>query len=402
MMEVHEFFLTLFLILVSARILGELCVRIGIPAVLGELSAGIILGSSVLELIEVNEILKILAEIGIILLLFEVGLHTDFQRLKEAGKQATVVAFFGVTAPFIMAFLVSYYFFNLSTEISLFVGGTLTATSIGITLRVLRDLHQDNSSMAQVVIGAAVLDDIIGVILLVFIYDYAVHQEVSLTHTMRVTAFIITFLIFAPFLAHVFSLMLRNLDKFATVPGFIPTTIISLIVFFAYLAHLAGAPEILGAFSAGIALSRRFIIPFGASLQKDESFLEKITQSINPIMYMFTPIFFVTVGLSMNLKVIDFTSSYFWMMSFMLFIVAVLGKYLGAFLVNGHTFYYKSMIGVSMIPRGEVGLIFAEIGRINGIIGNEVYAVLIFVIVLTTVVPPFILKWLCKCEYNDK
>ncbi|MDM5270671.1 cation:proton antiporter [Sulfurovum sp. zt1-1] len=401
MIEVHEFFLTLFLILVSARLLGEVFSRFGIPAVLGELSAGVLLGSSFLELIEVNEILKILAEIGIILLLFEVGLNTDFQRLKEAGKQATIVAFFGVISPFITAFLVSYYFFHLSPEVSLFIGGTLTATSIGITLRVLKDLKQENSSMAQVVIGAAVLDDIIGVILLVFIYDYALHQEVSLKHTMSVTAFIITFLVFAPFLAHYFSLLLRKLDKFSRVPGFIPTSIISLIVFFAYLAHLAGAPEILGAFSAGIALSRRFIIPFGASLQKDEDFLEKITHSINPIMHMFTPIFFVTVGLSMNLKIIDFTSSSFWIMSFMLFIVAVLGKYLGAFLVNGYSFYYKSMIGVSMIPRGEVGLIFAEIGRINGIIGNEIYAVLIFVIVLTTIVPPFILKWLCKREYND-
>jgi Kef-type K+ transport system membrane component KefB len=252
--------------------------------------------------------------------------------------------------------------------------------------------------MAQVVIGAAVLDDIIGVILLVFIYDYALHQEVSLKHTMSVTGFIVTFLILAPFLANLFSLLLRKLDRYARVPGFIPTSIISLIVFFAYLAHLAGAPEILGAFSAGIALSRRFIIPFGVSMKKDENFLERITHSIQPIMYMFTPIFFVTVGLSVNLKVIDFSSSHFWMMSFMLFCVAVLGKYLGAFLVNHHTVYYKSMVGVSMVPRGEVGLIFAELGRVNGILGNEIYAVLIFVIVLTTVVPPFVLKWLSKYE----
>jgi Kef-type K+ transport system membrane component KefB len=401
MMEVHEFFLTLFLILVSARILGELFARMGIPAVLGELSAGILLGASFLELIAVNDILKILAEVGIILLLFEVGLHTDLKRLKAAGKEATIVALFGVIAPFMMAFIVSYALFNLSADVSLFISGTLTATSIGITLRVLKDLKQENSSMAQVVIGAAVLDDIIGVILLVFIYDYALHQEVSLKHTMSVTGFIITFLILAPFLANLFSLLLRKLDRYSRVPGFIPTSIISLIVFFAYLAHLAGAPEILGAFSAGIALSRRFIIPFGVGLKKDENFLERITQSINPIMHMFTPIFFVTVGLSMNLKIIDFTSSHFWMMSLMLFVVAVLGKYLGAFLINGQSFYYKSMIGVSMIPRGEVGLIFAEIGRVNNIIGNEVYAVLIFVIVLTTVVPPFVLKWLCKCEQNE-
>ncbi|MDY0403814.1 MAG: cation:proton antiporter [Sulfurovum sp.] len=397
-MEVHEFFLTLFLILVAARILGELFARIGIPSVLGELSAGILLGGSCLEIIEVNAVLKILAEVGVILLLFEVGLHTDLQRLQAAGKEATVVALFGVITPFIMAFLLSYYLFDLSAEVSLFVGGTLTATSIGITLRVLKDLRQENSSMAQVVIGAAVLDDIMGVILLVFIYDYALHQEVSLRHTVSVAGFIITFLIIAPFLAHLFSLLLRKLDRFSTVPGFIPTSIISLIVFFSYLAHLAGAPEILGAFSAGIALSRRFIIPFGAGLRRDEQFLERISQSITPIMHMFTPIFFVTVGLSVNLKVIDFASLHFWIMSLSLLIAAIFGKYFGAFLIKGHSFRYRSMIGVSMVPRGEVGLIFAEVGRVNQIIGNEIYAVLIFVIVLTTLAPPFVLKWLCRHE----
>ncbi|MDD2451080.1 MAG: cation:proton antiporter, partial [Sulfurovum sp.] len=395
-MEVHEFFLTLFLILVSARILGELFARMGIPSVLGELSAGILLGGSFLEIIEVNAVLKILAEVGIILLLFEVGLHTDLHRLKAAGKEATVVALFGVIAPFIMAFLLSYYLFDLTAEISLFVGGTLTATSIGITLRVLKDIRQENSSMAQVVIGAAVLDDIMGVILLVFIYDYALHQEVSLRHTVSVAGFIVTFLIIAPFLAHLFSLLLRKLDRFSTVPGFIPTSIISLIVFFSYLAHLAGAPEILGAFSAGIALSRRFIIPFGAGLRRDEQFMERISQSITPIMHMFTPIFFVTVGLSVNLKVIDFSSSHFWMMSLALLIAAISGKYFGALLIKSHSFRYRSMIGVSMVPRGEVGLIFAEVGRVNQIIGNEIYAVLIFVIVLTTLAPPFVLKWLCR------
>ena len=400
MMEVHEFFLTLFLILVSARILGELFARIGIPSVLGELTAGILLGGSFFEIIEVNAVLKILAEVGIILLLFEVGLHTDLQRLKAAGKEATLVALFGVIVPFITAFLLSYALFGLSAEVSLFVGGTLTATSIGITLRVLKDLGQENSSMAQVVIGAAVLDDIMGVILLVFIYDYALHQEVSLGHTFSVAGFIVTFLIIAPFLANLFSLLLRQLDRFSTVPGFIPTSIISLIVLFSYLAHLAGAPEILGAFSAGIALSRRFIIPFGAGLRKDEQFMERISQSITPIMHMFTPIFFVTVGLSVNLKVIDFTSSQFWMMSLTLLIAAILGKYFGALLIKGHSFHYRSMIGVSMVPRGEVGLIFAEVGRVNQIIGNEIYAVLIFVIVLTTIAPPFVLKWLCRRE-ND-
>jgi Kef-type K+ transport system membrane component KefB len=398
-MEVHEFFLNLFLILVTARILGEAFAKLGIPSVLGELSAGLLLGVSFLGLIEVNDILKILAEVGIIMLLFEVGLHTDIRRINEAGKRAIVVALFGVLAPFIFSFLAAKFFFGLSTEVSLFIGGTLTATSIGITLRVLKDLHQEQSGMAQVVIGAAVIDDIIGVILLVFIYDYSIYKNVTLTNTLSVSGFILTFLLIAPVLANLFSSVVRKIERHSNIPGFIPTSIISLIIFFAYLAHIAGAPEILGAFAAGIALSRRFIIPFGIGLQKDDVFMEKIERAITPVIQIFTPIFFVTVGLSVNLKVIDLTSINFWMMSLSFFIIATLGKYLGAFLINTKSFVYKSLVGISMVPRGEVGLIFAEIGRVNGILNNEIYAVLIFVIVLTTVLPPFLLKWLFKCEY---
>lgn len=113
---------------------------------------------------------------------------------------------------------------------------------------------------------------------------------------------------------------------------------------------------------------------------------------------MFTPIFFVMVGLSMNLKVIDFTSSNFWYMGLVFLIVAVIGKYIGVFFLRKTTALKKALIGISMIPRGEVGLIFAEVGRLNGILDNHIYAVLIFVIIVTTVVPPFLLKWLFKYE----
>ena len=162
-MDAHNFFLTLFLILIVARILGELFARMGIPSVLGELFAGVLLGSSILGIVEPNEILKILAEIGIILLLFEVGLETDFTRLKNAGMKSTIVAITGVVLPFVFGFGMSYYLFDLAFDISLFIGGTLTATSIGITLRVLKDIHMENTNIAQIVIGAAVIDDIIGV-----------------------------------------------------------------------------------------------------------------------------------------------------------------------------------------------------------------------------------------------
>ena len=397
-MDVHNFFLILFLILISARILGEVFARMGIPSVLGELSAGILLGVSGLGLIEVNDVLKVLAEIGILLLLFEIGLDTDIKRLKEAGSKSIVVALFGAVAPFTASALISYYLFDLTLVVSLFIGGTLTATSIGITMRVLRDLQKEHTDIAQIVIGAAVIDDIMGVIILVFIYDYAITQELSLTNTLHTTVFILLFLLLAPIFANFISSFMKKFDEHKKVPGLIPTIIISLISLFAYLSHLFGAPEILGSFAAGIALSRRFILPFGMGLRSDEVFLEKVKNAINPIAQMFTPIFFVMVGLSMNLRVIDFSSTKFWSLALVFLVIAIVGKYIGALFLRGTSAVKKALIGISMIPRGEVGLIFAEVGRVNGILDNEIYAVLIFVIIVTTVAPPFLLKWLFKYE----
>lgn len=397
-MDVHNFFLILFLILITARILGELFARVGIPSVLGELSAGILLGVSGLGIVEVNDVLKVLAEIGILLLLFEIGLDTDIERLKNAGAQSIIVALFGAVFPFTVSASIAYYLFDLSLVVSLFIGGTLTATSIGITMRVLKDLQKEHSNCAQIVIGAAVIDDILGVIVLVFIYDFATSQELSMANTINTTLFIIAFLVFAPVFANVFSSYMKKFDEHKKIPGFIPTVIISLISIFAYLSHLFGAPEILGSFAAGIALSRRFILPFGMGLRNDQEFLEKVKRSIKPIAQMFTPIFFVMVGLSMNLKVIDFTSMEFWSLGIIFLIIAVIGKYAGAFLLTKTSALKKALIGISMVPRGEVGLIFAEVGRVNGILDNEIYAVLIFVIIVTTIVPPFLLKWLFKYD----
>ena len=397
-MDVHDFFLTLFLILIMARVLGELFARFGIPSVLGELFAGVLLGSSVLGIIQPNEILKILAEIGIILLLFEVGLETDFKRLKEAGVKSFIVAILGVILPFTFGFLVAIYIFELSTVISLFIGGTLTATSIGITLRVLKDIHMEQTNIAQIVIGAAVIDDIIGIILLVFIYDFSTSAEINFEHTISITGMVLGFLILAPTLAKSLSFLIHRYHIKHLVPGYIPTIIISLILLFSYFSHLVGAPAILGSFATGVALSRRFFLPFGAFLSTNEKLLSHVKQEMTPIIQLFTPIFFVMVGLSLDLSVIDFTSSDFWIMSLSFILIAFLSKFAGAFFIFQKSIRNNAIIGVSMIPRGEVGLIFAEMGRVNGVLPNDIYAMLIFVIIITTIVPPFLLKRYFKVE----
>jgi len=392
-MEAHEVLLQLFLILVSARIFAELFAQLQMPPVLGEVLAGILLGPSLLGWVQVNDLIRLLAEIGIILLLFEIGLETDMQRLRAQGSRALTVAVMGALAPFALGFAASYWLFGWSVMVSLFVGGTLTATSIGITLRVLKDLGQAHTDSAQVVIGAAVLDDVLGVVLLVLLADFAISGQVSWENALRVVGMIALFFAVAPLLAASLSRLIHVYDsRWRRVPGFMPTIIVSLILFFAWLAHLMGAPEIVGAFAAGVALSRRFFLPFGLALKADPVFVDKLEGQMRPLIHLFTPIFFVTVGLSVDLTVIDFASTAFWGPAVLLLVLAVVGKLAGAFLLRDISMRARWQIGVSMVPRGEVGLIFAELGRSVKVFGNELYAVLIFVIILTTLVPPFVLK----------
>jgi Kef-type K+ transport system membrane component KefB len=391
-MEVHDFFLTLLIILLTARVFAELATRLQSPSVIGELFAGVLLGPSLLGWIEPTEAIRLMAGIGIILLLFEVGLETDVKRLVRTGLESIVVALAGFILPFLFGFGLAYGPFELPLLVSLFIGGTLTATSIGITVRVLSDLKRQHSKEGQVVLGAAVLDDVMGVVLLALLYEFSIGGGVSLVNTGKVLIFVAAFFVLAPAAAKLMSVVIKHFDASSEIPGLIPTTIVSLVLFFAWLAHAVGAPELLGGFAAGLALSRRFFLPLGVALHADEAFAERIEAQMKPIVQLFTPIFFVMVGLSLNLREIDWSSPFIWVFSLSLLVAAVAGKLFGALLLK-ESWPVRCMIGTAMIPRGEVGLIFAELGRESGILSNEVYAGMVIVIALTTLLPPFIMKW---------
>ncbi|MES2122134.1 MAG: cation:proton antiporter, partial [Chlamydiota bacterium] len=200
-MEAHTFLIQLVLILFSARLVGEVAAYFKVPSVIGELLAGILIGPSVFGLIDISASIQLLAQIGIILLLFEVGVETDIGRLAASGVKALAVAIAGVVLPFAGGFYISYYFFSLSLLASLFVGSTLTATSIGITLRVLRDLKKQSSAQAQIIIGAAVVDDIIGIVLLSMLYEFSVSGVVNLWNVGKVLVLIVLFFLISPFAA---------------------------------------------------------------------------------------------------------------------------------------------------------------------------------------------------------
>jgi len=397
-MDTHTFFLHLLTILLTARLFAEIAVRLKAPSVIGELTAGVVLGPSLLGWLEPNEVLKLLAEIGIILLLFEVGLETDVRRLVNAGRKSFAVAIGGFVVPFALGFSLGYWIFELSLLVSLFIGGTLTATSIGITIRVLSDLKRQQNKEGQIVLGAAVLDDVLGVVLLALLYEFSIGGGVSMVNASKVLLFVGAFFVLAPLSAKLISLLISRFDSISEIPGLIPTTIVSLVLFFAWLAHEIGAPELLGGFAAGLALSRRFFLPFGIALRTERAFAQRIDKQMRPIIQLFTPIFFVMVGLSLNLREIDWSSPFIWIFSLLFFAIAVLGKFSGALLIS-ESWHMRWIIGLAMVPRGEVGLIFAELGRVSGIFNNEIYAGMVIVIALTTILPPIAMKWCyTKCD----
>jgi Kef-type K+ transport system membrane component KefB len=327
-MEEHIFLIQLVLILFSARVFGEVAAYFKVPSVIGELVAGIIIGPSLLGFVAMSNPIQLLAHIGIILLLFEVGIETDMGKLSAAGIKALVVALGGVILPFALGFWTTYYFFNFSLLVCLFIASTLTATSIGITLRVLRDLKKQKSHEAQIVMGSAVIDDIIGIILLAVLYEFSVSGDVNLWNAGKVLLLITLFFFLSPFLAKVITKIIKKWNEKSDIPGLLPTTIISLILLCAWAAHMLGAPALLGGFAAGLALSRQFSFPF---LLGSKEFSTRVEEQMKPIVHLFTPIFFVAIGLSLDLSAIAWGSPFIWTLSGSLLFVAILGKLLSSF-----------------------------------------------------------------------
>jgi Kef-type K+ transport system membrane component KefB len=399
-METHSLLIEVAVVLLAARLFAEIALHLRAPPIIGELCAGIVIGPSLLGWVTPSEPFKLLAEIGIILLLFEVGLETDLQRLAKAGPKSVVVALTGFILPFLLGSSTSYYLFGLSPLVSLFIGGTLTATSIGITIRILSDLGRHRSHEGQIVLGAAVIDDLLGVFLLALLYEFAMSGSVSLANSGKIIFYVGGFFLIAPVVAKILSPVFKRYNDFTDLPGVIPVVLVSIVLVFAELAHIIGAPHLLGGFAAGIALSRRFFLPFGATLNLDPDFTACLHEQMKPIIRLFTPIFFVMVGLSMDLGAVDWSSSWIWVFSIGLAAIAIVAKMAGPFLIR-ESIPMRIAIGMSMVPRGEVGLIFAELGRTAGLFDASVYAGLVLVIAYTTLAAPFWIK-LFYSRYGDR
>jgi Kef-type K+ transport system membrane component KefB len=390
--DVFGFFLKLLIILVAARAAAEVFAYPRLPAVLGEVSVGVLIGPSLLNVVQVEPVFYLLAEIGILLLLFEVGMDTDVAQLAKTGGESSLVALTGVIAPAALTFWASRYWLALPFLTSLFIAGAFVATSIGITVRVLADLKMERTRFARVVLGAAVLDDVIAVVILAMLIDYSRVKAIQWLPGLKGLIFILIFLAAAPVITKLFVPPIAAVAKKSKSRGSLPTAAIALILALALAAELVGAPAIIGAFAAGIALSRKFCLSFGPySCGLGNGLSERIEASTKPIIDLFVPVFFVVVGVSINFRAVDFSDGRFWLITAALTPLAMIGKAMSGVWAKGG-FKTKALTGISMIPRGEVGLVFAQAGKTSGIFDDAIYAVVVFTVALTTLAAPLLLK----------
>ena len=377
----------LLIIILVARLAAELAERIKIPAVLGEIVAGIIIGPSVLGLIDpikhldVADMVLLLGEIGVILLLFQVGLEMDLGEKAKVGKPAFIVAIIGVAVPFAAGFGVAASF-GEDAKVALFIGATLTATSVGITARVLGDLRALALRESRIVLGAAVADDVLGLVILTVVVKVVTEGSISAGVVLETIGLAVGFLLITGLLAiYVIPRLFTRIDRLAKSTTTIVSSAFALTLAFSLLANQAKLAFIIGAFMAGLAVGR--------SPQH-----ERISEGLNPLGHIFIPVFFASIGINADLEAM-FQPSVL-VLAVSLTVVAIIGK-LVAGLGVGRSGGDKLLIGIAMMPRGEVGLIFASIGLSKGVLDDELYgAVLLMVLVTTLITPPLIRLKLAK------
>lgn len=400
------FFLIILSILVFAKVFGEAAERIGQPAVLGELLAGVVLGSSVLGIVPIDgpiaEIIHLLAEVGVVILLFEIGLETDLKEMFRVGGSSASVAAVGVFLPFLLGFLYWYYA-NPSIGVgeggqelwivAVFVGATLTATSVGITARVLTDLKLMHRAESKVIIGAAVIDDVLGLVILAIVSGLAAGVAATFFGIAQTFAIAVGFLVVAVIVGNWVAPHLFGLIDRMSVRGVLLVSAFCFALLFAALADLAGSAMIIGSFAAGIVLS-------------STNQFDLIVERIEPVADVFTPIFFVSVGAAVNVALFNPFSDVFNLdviiVGSILIVVAVIGKILAGYVVGwGKQKMNQLAIGIGMVPRGEVGLIFADIGRRAGLLSAETFSAILIMVIVTTFIAPPALKIFFRPNEDD-
>lgn len=414
-------FLFIAILLLAARLSG-LVERFGQPAVVGELIIGIILGNLVLfgfhffDSLKQDIIILFLAELGVVILLFQIGLESSIEDMKKVGWQAFLVAVVGVIVPFLLGtFVVGPWLLpQVSFNGYLFLGATLTATSVGITARLFKDLRVLKMREAQIVLGAAVIDDILGLIILAVVSGIATSGRISFLSIIWIFLKAVLFFIGAIIIGELTAPLLGKwLSKINAAIGMKFTLGISFALLFAFLAQAIGLAAIVGAFAAGLVLKPVHLRHFKDSVMIEElkqhaqkldpypkqhikQIIEKhadhhIKELIEPLAMLMVPLFFVITGFMVDMTtLLDFETL---IIAICITLVAVAGKVIAGYVVPKSN---SLVIGFGMVPRGEVGLIFATIGKGLGVVSDQIFSVIIVTIILTTIIGPIALQYLLK------
>jgi Kef-type K+ transport system membrane component KefB len=414
--------LSLVIIYLASKLGGELSKRLNFPPVLGELVGGVVVGVSALHLLmfsesgaqasdsalmsvlqfifhlspdaltsifhSQSEVISVLAELGVIILLFEIGLESDLRQLQAVGYQAAIVAVVGVAVPFAAGTIGLMMLFHVPVIPAIFAGAALTATSIGITSKVLSELGHLKSKEGQIIVGAAVIDDVLGIIVLAVVASLAKTGEVDILNVVYLILSASIFLLGSILLGKFFNkTFVAIADKLQT-RGQLVIPALSFAFFMAFVANAIHLEAILGAFAAGLVL--------------DETDKRKeLDKQIVPIADILVPIFFVTVGARADLGVLNPTNAdnrTGLIIAAFLIVVAIVGKVVTGWSVFGQPQLNRLAIGVGMIPRGEVGLVFAGIGSASGVLDKPLEAAIITMVILTTFLAPPLLRFAFKGE----
>ncbi|MBG1241555.1 cation:proton antiporter [Nostoc sp. NZL] len=418
--------LSLVVIYLASKIGGELFRMMDLPPVLGELVGGVLVGASALHLVvfpdsgatgsdsiimtilqfinnlspdavtsifqSQSEVVSVLAELGVIILLFEIGLESDLKELQKVGYQATVVACVGVAVPFAAGTAGLILLFNAPVIPAIFAGAALTATSIGITSKVLSEIGQLKSREGQIIVGAAVIDDILGIIVLAVVASLAKTGEVDIFNVIYLIVSATVFLIGSILLGKYFN------QSFVAIANKLQTRgnlIIPAFIFAFFMAFLGSAihlEAILGAFAAGLVL--------------DETDKRKeLDEQVKPVADILVPVFFVTVGAKVDLGVLNPLvpgNREGLIIATFLIAIAIIGKVVTGWSVFGQPGINRLAVGVGMIPRGEVGLVFAAIGAASGTLDKPLQAAIVIMVILTTFLAPPLLRFAFKQSPAEK
>jgi Kef-type K+ transport system membrane component KefB len=414
--------LTISLIFLVSKIGAEICVKLKLPAVLGELIAGVIIGVSgahllvfgigdaadipnlwqdflhniyglnqadALRVFDFNEqVVSLLSDIGVIVLLFEVGLESNLVELLSVGPQALIVATVGVIVPFALGTLGLIYGFSIPLIPAVFAGAALTATSIGITAKVLGDMGQLKTTEGQIIIGAAVVDDIFGIVILAVVASLIKTGQVRFDSIIYLMLIAVVFLVGAIVVGRIFTrFIVAIVDRMQTRGQLlIPALIFAFLL--AYIAHRVGLETIIGSFAAGLVLA-----------ETDKG--EELRQLVAPVVDLIVPIFFVCVGAKTDLGALNFSDREGLILAIFLVLVAIIGK-LATSVSLWNTSLNKLAVGVGMIPRGEVGLVFASIGSATDLVPDSIIAAIIMMIITTTFITPSWLRLVLKKSEQEQ